>query len=179
MNHLKKHKEYKQFEKLFEKYYPLLFLVAKKYVQEEQGAKLVAQNIFIDFWEGRAVQEPNISVKSFLYRSVRNQSIQLLQEADHGEDLLENLDHPRTFKAHIVQAEKYQSIQASFHSLMEIQQQIIQLTLKGVQLEEIALVLNLEIGRVKRYKFSGLKLLKTNSKSDFHLALLLVLWDLI
>ncbi len=63
------------FHAIFKKYYSSLTLFAYKIVKDEDVARDIVQNLFAKLYEQRATIEIRISLKSFLYQSVRNHSI--------------------------------------------------------------------------------------------------------
>jgi RNA polymerase sigma-70 factor (ECF subfamily) len=72
--------EKSSFKDLFEKYYPDLVRFVYLYVQDRDSAEDIVQEFFVQFWIKR--QEKNISksVKSYLYRSVRNKALNYLRD---------------------------------------------------------------------------------------------------
>lgn len=63
------------FESLFKKYYLPLTRFAWRYVGSEAIAEELVQELFTILWESRRDWEVSGSVKSYLYRSVRNLSL--------------------------------------------------------------------------------------------------------
>lgn len=63
------------FESLFKKYYLPLTRFAWRYVGSEAIAEELVQELFTILWESRREWEISGSVKSYLYRSVRNLSL--------------------------------------------------------------------------------------------------------
>ena len=66
------------FENLFRKYYQALCNYANKYVKDLDKAEEVVQELFYKLWEKRDKLDINISLKSYLYRSVYNGCLQYL-----------------------------------------------------------------------------------------------------
>lgn len=67
----------KAFDILFLKYYPMLCTYAKQFVELEDGKEIV-QDIMVWFWENRDMQVFDISLKSYLFKSVKNRCITLI-----------------------------------------------------------------------------------------------------
>lgn len=65
------------FDLLFLKYYPLLCAYAKQFVEIEEG-KEVVQDVMVWFWENRDMQVFDISLKNYLFKSVKNRCITLI-----------------------------------------------------------------------------------------------------
>ncbi len=69
----------KEFEILFKKYYSQLCLYAVKYVNNNTIAEEIVQDVFFKIWEKRSSLNIKISVKSYIYMSVRNKCLQYLK----------------------------------------------------------------------------------------------------
>ncbi|MBL0316336.1 MAG: RNA polymerase sigma-70 factor [Flavobacteriales bacterium] len=69
----------KEFEMLFRKLYRPLCLHARTYLQSNDEAEEVVQSVFIGFWEKRNQLVIDTSVSSYLYRSVRNHTLNVLK----------------------------------------------------------------------------------------------------
>src|SRR4030042_3057504 len=69
----------KVFEELFNVYYHRLMLYAVSYVEENQVAEDIVQEIFFSIWKNRKDNLINTSISSYLYRAVHNRSIQYLR----------------------------------------------------------------------------------------------------
>lgn len=66
----------KDFEILFKEYYSELCMFALKYTKNEEAAEEVVQEVFAKIWEKRTFINIKISVKSYLFISVRNKCLQ-------------------------------------------------------------------------------------------------------
>jgi RNA polymerase sigma-70 factor (ECF subfamily) len=69
----------KVFEELFNIYYHRLMLYALSYVEENQVAEDIVQEIFFNIWKNRKDNLINTSISSYLFRAVHNRSIQYLR----------------------------------------------------------------------------------------------------
>ncbi len=69
----------KVFEELFNVYYHRLIIYALSYVEENQAAEDIVQEIFFSIWKNRKDNLINTSISSYLYRAVHNRSIQYLR----------------------------------------------------------------------------------------------------
>lgn len=52
-----------------------LFVLALYIVGDEENAKDIVQDLFIDFWEKRIYENINVSIEYYLYRAVKNKAI--------------------------------------------------------------------------------------------------------
>ncbi|MDR0572561.1 MAG: RNA polymerase sigma-70 factor [Tannerella sp.] len=67
----------KAFDTIFLKYYPGLCAYARQFV-ELADAEEVVQDVLLWFWENRAMQVFEISLKNYLFKSVKNRCITLI-----------------------------------------------------------------------------------------------------
>lgn len=69
----------KEFEKVFRKYYEPLCRYSYSIVRDADEAEEIVQEFFYTFWLNRNRISIRLSLKSYLYRSVRNSSLRYLQ----------------------------------------------------------------------------------------------------
>ena len=69
-----------QFESLFRSEYKGMLFYAIRYVKEEEAAKEIVQEAFINLWEKRESIIPEKEVKSYLSASVRNRCLNYLRD---------------------------------------------------------------------------------------------------
>ena len=67
------------FEKLFKTHYRNLCLFAEYYVKEKAMAEEIVGNFYLKLWEKRKYIDIKDSAKSYLYKSVYNQSLKYLE----------------------------------------------------------------------------------------------------
>ncbi len=60
------------FEMIFNENYSLLCAYASRFVNEDEQAEEIVQEVFVKFWEKCDTIDPDSSIKSYLYRSVHN-----------------------------------------------------------------------------------------------------------
>lgn len=68
------------FEKIFHEYYASLCYFANKFVQDEEVAKDIVQEVFVHFWESKGHFNNRIALKSFLYNCVQNGALNYLNK---------------------------------------------------------------------------------------------------
>ncbi len=68
------------FTVIFEKYYPLLVVFAKKYLNDLDLSKGIVQNFWVKFYEKRNEIKITTSLKSYLYLSVRNTCLNYIEK---------------------------------------------------------------------------------------------------
>lgn len=60
---------------LFREYHAPLCSFAKGYVRSAEAAKDIVQEVFLQIWERRSQFDPSGTVRAYLYRAVRNRTI--------------------------------------------------------------------------------------------------------
>ena len=68
------------FEEIFHEYYASLCYFANKFVQDEDAAKDIVQEVFVHFWESKGRFENRVALKSFLYSCVQNGALNYLNK---------------------------------------------------------------------------------------------------
>jgi RNA polymerase sigma-70 factor, ECF subfamily len=72
---------HRAFDYFFEKYYLALFAYANKILANSFVAEEIVQQMFISFWENREKINIHTSLKSYLFRSVRNDCLDYMKQA--------------------------------------------------------------------------------------------------
>lgn len=85
------------FEVLYKKYWDLLLCFARKYISDGQTCKEVVQELFITLHVKRDQLTINVSLSSYLYRSLRNK-------------IINHLRNESVYKRHVAMAGKKYSI---------------------------------------------------------------------
>jgi len=83
----------KAFDELFRAYYAPLVLFCCRYVKDESTASDIVQDSFIKIWQNRDALDHVAMVKSYIYRMVRNFSLNHIRDHSNthtGLELLEN-----------------------------------------------------------------------------------------
>jgi len=140
------------FEILFQSHYPLLCLFAKRYTHDMDLAREVVQDLFVYLWEHKEELSIQNSIKSYLYKAVRFNSIRRIEnEKKLGVrmDTLPEPDDPE-FNDHLEYAELQAKILEVIGSLPEQCQNIFKLSrFDQLKYSEIAQKLNLSVKTVE------------------------------
>jgi RNA polymerase sigma-70 factor (ECF subfamily) len=75
----KKENELREFEEIFKSYYEPLCRYAYSFVLDADEAEEIVQEFFYQFWLKRKKVSIKFSMKSYMYRSIRNRCIRFLQ----------------------------------------------------------------------------------------------------
>ena len=68
-----------EFEKLFRSYYEPLCRFAFHLIHDMDAAEEIVQEFFYNYWKNRETLEVKLSLKAYLYRSIRNNSLRYLE----------------------------------------------------------------------------------------------------
>lgn len=60
------------FTEIYERYHKHLYVIALKYLKNQELAKDAVQHSFLKLWEYRSLQKINISLKNYLFTMVKN-----------------------------------------------------------------------------------------------------------
>jgi len=75
-----KNRNLKVYEALFSNYYPQLVKFAEAYLFDKQECEDIVQNLFIYFWENAEKIDLDLSVKAYLFQSVKNRCLNHLRD---------------------------------------------------------------------------------------------------
>ena len=157
------------FEVLFTAFYKSLCLYAKQFLNEDEAAEEVAQDIFVKLWEKRNSLEIEISVKNYLFRSVKNQCLNVLQhnkiKKQYSEKVLESSKQDPDPSQYFLEIELAQKIELTIDSLPDKRKEIFRMSREeGMKYKEIADKLNISIKTVEAQMGLALKYLREKLK---------------
>lgn len=157
----------KAYKLFFEAYYQVLGVFALKYVKEQVIAEDIVNDVIIELYSRRLKFENITALKSFLYQSVKNRSLNYLRHIRAQERYLNTTlpqEEDTFFLDNIIEEEVYFLLKKAVNELPDPVRQIYELSLQGSTNEEIAAQLNLTIDSVKAYKKRGKNMLKDKLK---------------
>ncbi len=152
------------FEMLFKRYYKPLCRFAELILKDPGKSEDVVQEMFVKFWE----QQSDLRIdklKSYLYRSVKNAALNLLDKSKRiaytDEDLPEDSHASYNSDHSIVTAELKDKIQAAIDSLPERCRLVFQLSRQEeMSQKEIAEHLDISVKTVENQMTKALQLLR-------------------
>lgn len=165
----------KTFEELFKSLFPVLCRVADYYLNDENLSKDIVQEAFLKLWNRQEQLDDIVLIKSYLYKIVRNLSLDYLQK--HGSENVE-LDvlqpHNTVYEPgeELLMEETLYLLYKAIYKLPPQSSKIILLSLEGLGNNDIAEYLGISVNTVKTLKYNSLKTLKTELKDLFSLLLL-------
>lgn len=143
----------KEFERVFRKYYEPLCRYAYSIVHDTDEAEEIVQEFFYTFWLNRNRISIRLSLKSYLYRSIRNRALRYLQHKNmesqyHSQDYV--LNHVESPEQVIQGSEMAGIIDKTLKGLPERTRQIFLLNrVNGLKYKEIADLLKISIKTVE------------------------------
>lgn len=159
----------KAFEKLFHKYYGHLCLFASRILQDEISAEEIVQDFFVKLWEKRKQLSIETSVKSYLYRSIRNLCFNLIEHNNiklkHAQSVISNHKNHLADDDGFNEIDLAKKIEDSIQSLPEKRREIFRLSREeGLKYREIAEKLNISIKTVEAQMGLAFKTLREKLK---------------
>ena len=148
-----KNRNLKVYEALFSNYYPGLVRFAEGFLFDKQECEDIVQNLFIYFWENAQKLNLDLSVKCYLYQSVKNRCLNHLRDLQirdqHNLLYLEGLINMEDF-SEIQDPEIIIQINAALKQLPEQMAKIFKLKyLDDKKISEIAQIRNITENTVK------------------------------
>jgi RNA polymerase sigma-70 factor (family 1) len=151
---------------LFHEFYPALCLFAFRITGDQPAAEDIAEGAFLKIWERRANFFHIKVVRSYLYTSAKNASInyrlQKQRRTAHEDQIGFGMNIVElAVEENIIRAETFREIYTALEKLPPQCRKIISMIFKnGKNSREVAEELGLAIGTVKTQKARGLTLLR-------------------
>jgi RNA polymerase sigma-70 factor, ECF subfamily len=162
----------KAFDDLFRIFYPRLVHFSMRYVRQKPAACDVVQDAFVALWQKRSTIDPNQALKSYMYTTVRNRSLNWLQnQANRNESMDANpaLRLVSEKPAHAdpdSEADEASTLSELFKNwicdLPERQQEAFELSrFDGMSHDEIAEIMNVSPKTVNNHIVAALSMLRS------------------
>ena len=170
------------FREYYDAYYKALVVFAEKYVDTQEIAEDIVQDVFFSTWEHRVDMSQSQSFRSYLFLSVRHHCLdhlrhenveeayarQLKQAAGKDEESLED-DWDETLFTEDIFMRLFEAVDR----LSPRQQEILKLQMEGRRLTEIAEQLQVSYDTVKTQKRRALDYLRHTLKGQSRLLMVL------
>lgn len=169
-------KQPKIFRILYQEYYNFMVSFSLNYVSRKEIAEDIVSDLFANIWTNHYQFQTFSNFKNFLYRSVRNASLDHLKHEKVKRRFLniyvqEESEEESDFK--IIEEEMYRLLFEIVDSLPKRCKEIFELHLDGKKNEEIASLLNISILTVKTQKARAMQVLRSQMGNLFLLAMAL------
>lgn len=160
----------KAFEKLFKELYSPLCSYSYRILQDRDKAEEIVQDIFYTIWKNRADLEIKVSLKSYLYRAVHNNCLQLIEhqavEEKYKQFVMKRDIMVAPDPLHEMELnEMSKLIDDTINALPERCRQIFNMNrLEGLKYREIAEILKISIKTVEADMGKALQAFRQNLK---------------
>ena len=160
----------KSFEKLFHRYYGHLCLFASRIIQDDISAEEIVQDFFVKLWEKREQLTIETSVKSYLFRSIKNLCLNFIQhnktKLRYAQTILSETSNNQTDDDSFTEINLAEKIEESIQSLPTKRREIFRLSREdGLKYREIAEKLNISIKTVEAQMGLAIKTLRDKLKN--------------
>ncbi|MGQ7870110.1 RNA polymerase sigma-70 factor [Sunxiuqinia sp. sy24] len=170
----------KAFQTIFKTYYAPLCLYASHVLSNDEKAEEIVQELFVHLWSQRKSLKINSSLKSYLFRSVKNHCLNWIQHLKirekHAERVKEIAGLELNESDYFLEVGLAEKIEESIASLPEKRRQIFKLSREqGLKYQEIADQLGLSVKTVETHMGLALKQLreKLSDYKDYFIGLTL------
>lgn len=159
----------KVFEALFHHFYGFLCEYASKILYDRDAAEEIVQDLFVEIWEKREKLSIETSLKSYLFQSVKNRCLNVIQhqkiKTKYAEKLISDTDPSVSVDEVYVEFDLAEKIEAAIRSLPEKRREIFRLSREeGLKYREIAEKLNVSVKTVETQMSLAIKTLREKLK---------------
>lgn len=160
------------FEHCFRKLYPALCVFAFQYLKDSKQSEDVVQEAFLKLWDRYSSFDEYYKVKAFLYVTVRNNAINVLNHAtvENKYGIEKNTGNPISdtdFESAMISNETNRLLYQAIDMLPPQTKKVIMLSMEDKTNQEIANDLNVSIDTVKTLKKRAYKTLKEELSEDY------------
>ena len=144
-------------QQLYEEFYPALCTYVAKLTHENVGVEDIVQECMIGLWDS-SLQFPNVkSLAGWLYKAVYNRALNMIRDRDNARRLLGNYTSEISYTEEMaIDLAIEESVIAKFRSVLselsDQQRQVMNLSLEGLKVREIAQLLEVSENTVKMQK---------------------------
>jgi len=168
------------FEELFKAYFKPLTSFAFKFVNDIDEAKSIVHDVFMKLWEKRDEIDLSKSVKSYLFTSVNNRSLNFIRDHkkfNKEEYILDNQSSKvPNVEEELASTDVQNKIDACLNSLNPKVKRIFELSrYEGKKYKEIAEEMNLSVKTIETHMSTALKVLREHLKEYLSVIILFLL----
>jgi len=177
-----RHDSQPAFERLFREFFQPLNAYAFRIVRDMPVAENIVQDVFLKLWQNRHEVIITTSIEHYLFRSVRNHSLNHLDKvrvrSEYLKMELERESENNDYQAYFPEIGLLNKIEVAINALPEKRQAIFRLAREeGLKYREIADKLNLSVKTVEAQMTLALKQLRDSLKEYKHLMLFFMIQD--
>ena len=158
----------KDFEGLFRIHYSALCAYANMYLNDVDASEDMVQEMFMKLWKNREGLEIRTSLKSYLFRAVRNACLNMISHINIREEYkkhhaVEVSEDEKNFTDESIVSELEDKIRKTIDSLPVERRKVFVLSrFEGLKYKEIAEKLNISVKTVENQMSKALKFLREN-----------------
>ena len=154
------------FTAIYDRYHKLLYVLAYKYLKDNDTAKDAVQQIFLKLWESRSLFSIHINLRNYLYTMLKNH---LLNEIRNNYTALEKnyelaqetIEYENEILSKLEEKEMTEQLYRAIDSLPEQKKAVCLYKLKdSLSNQEIAEKMQISIPTVKTHYSQAIKLLR-------------------
>lgn len=165
------------FSTLFKDYYKRLYVFAARFVKDPESAENIVQDVFVKLWINKKEINITRSIKAYLYTTVKNQSLNYLEQNRRLISIDDSLNLPEpeidSPEENIIKNENFKAIHDAIEELpVKCRRIYLMKKYDDLSYKEISEVLGISINTVKTQMKRALKSLSEKLK---YLKLLLIL----
>ena len=177
-----RHDSQPAFEGLFKEFFRPLTAYAFRIVRDQPVAENIVQDVFLKLWRNRHEVIITTSIEHYLFRSVRNHSLNHLDKvrvrSEYLKMELERESENDDYQAYFPEIGLLNKIEVAINALPEKRQAIFRLAREeGLKYREIADKLNLSVKTVEAQMTLALRQLRDSLKDYKHLMLFFMIQD--
>lgn len=166
------------FREYFDQYFHALVGFANRYLSDLSASEDLVQEVFVKLWEKQNVYENETTLKVYLYRAVRNNSLKQIQKNKvrqaYVQETLPQLDTEEFFLDQVLSEEVSRLLYRFISELPNKRQQIVRYSLLGLKNQEIADIMEVTVNTVKSQKMNAYKELREKLGDHAYLIALLL-----
>lgn len=148
---------------MFSEYYSPLCLFANRFLQNMEISKDLTQEVFVNLWEKDTRITDQETLKSLLFTSVRNASLNYLRDQSQKEKQIQEYQQEYTKEnIEVAQLEEdvHYKLYHAVNQLSDRNRESVLLTIRGYSNQEIAEEMNISINSVKTLKQRAYRVLR-------------------
>lgn len=170
----------KLFEQLFRQHFNDLCNFARSYVHDDDTAKEITQNVFINLWQNKKNIDSAKSVKSYLFTSVRNRCLNHIRDNKKFRSNIldvEISDYDTAYESDALSVSELETkISSALDKLPERCKQVFMLNrFEDLKYKEVAEKLGISVKTVEVQMSKALKILREELKDYIYILILLYL----
>ncbi len=153
------------FDQLFRSLYPVLIRFACRYTGDRTAAEDIVQNSFVILWQKRSRIDPKQSLKSYMYKIVRNRALNYIRDNSQMVSNQVLIDEQHQAVADAASSENAESLENQFSNwideLPDRQKEAFELSrFDGLNHREIAGVMDVSVKTVNNHIVAALRYLR-------------------